>query len=356
MSAGAILVIARQAGAAAALAPVVGLLRSRRDTIFVAAPTATAHDAFELAGTAPDVELPPEPTPEWLRDWLRAQGVAAVLTGTSFEPDVDRRFWTAARELSLPSVAVLDHWFNYAERFSDQAPFDSLPDVVAVMDEGAASDLRGLGVPDDRLRVTGHPHLDEIVPVAADERATARVRLGVGDDRAIVTFASEPIRPEETERLRYTGAESLDAVRSALRSVEPSALLIVRPHPREDEIRIPSGYPQTVVTRLGTPRDALAASDVLTGMTSMMLLEGALAGIPVLSVRPNGGADRFIEQHLDLIRSVTDPVVLPEQLRSALKAAPRLTRTPRRQAARQVLALLDELIQRGDRPQLAAKR
>ena len=61
--------------------------------------------------------------------------------------------------------------------------------------------------------------------------------------------------------------------------------------PRERELAAPSGEPETIVARIGTPREATAASDVMTGIGSILLLEAALAGIPTLSVRPNGGPD-----------------------------------------------------------------
>ncbi len=337
--------MARQAGSAAALAPVVWAMRARNDIVFTCAAATTARAGFEAVGITPDVELPLEPSVGWLTAWLEQCGIGSVLTGTSFEPGLDGRFWSAAGMVGVPAIALLDHWCNYVERFSDQTCLDCLPDALAVMDDAAASALRAIGFPSERIHITGHPYLDEITPVTADERIVARRALGVSDDRHVVTFASEPIAPGVQRDLGYTVAEALEAVHSAIASVAPDSLLIIRPHPREREVAAPSGEPEAIVARKGAPREAIAASDVITGTRSMMLLEAALAGTPTLSVRPNGGPDHYLDVHAGLIVSVRDTSVLPLTLRHALDAVPSPPETaacPSDGASRHVIRLLDD--------------
>lgn len=337
--------MARQAGSASALVPVVRAMRARNDIVFCCATAATAGAAFEHAGIAPDVELPLEPSVDWLAAWLEQRSIGGVLTGTSFEAGLDGRFWSAAGIAGVPAVALLDHWCNYAERFSDRACLDCLPDALAVMDEPAASALRAVGFPPERIRITGHPNLDEITPVTVGERTDARRALGASDDRQIVTFASEPLALGTHRDLDYTAAEALEAIRRAIAGVAPDALLIVRPHPRERQLTAPAGEPETIVARMGTPREAIAASDVMTGMGSILLLEAALAGIPTLSVRPNGGPDDYLDAHADLIVSVTDTGVLAGALRHAFDALtlPEVAPPPSGEASRHVIRLLDGL-------------
>jgi hypothetical protein len=248
--------------------------------------------------------------------------------------------------VGIPAVALLDHWCNYVERFSDRARLDCLPDALAVMDDAAASLLRAVGFPPERIHITGHPHLDEITPVTADERIVARRALGVSDDRHVVTFASEPIAPGAQRDLGYTAAEALEAVRSAIARVALDSLLIIRPHPRERQVAVPSGELETIVARKGASREAIAASNVMTGMRSMLLLEAGLAGIPTLSVRPNGGPDHYLDAHAGLIVSVCDTSVLPSVLRRALDAvrsSPEIATRPSGEASRHVIRLLDDL-------------
>lgn len=341
--------MARQAGSAAALAPVVRAMEARDDVVFACAAAATAHASFEVVGIAPDVELPTEPSVDWLAAWLEQSGVDSVLTGTSFEPGLDGRFWSAAGVVGVPAVALLDHWCNYLERFSDRACLDCLPDALAVMDDAAASALRAIGFPPQRIHITGHPYLDEIAPVTADERIVARRTLGVSDDRSVITFASEPIAPEAQRDLGYTAAEALEAIRRATAAVAPGSLLIIRPHPRERQLAAPPGEPETIVARKGAPREAIAASDVMTGIRSMLLLEAALAGIPTVSVRPNGGPDHYLDTHAGLIVSACDTSVLPGVLRCALDAArcsAKIATHPLGEASQRVIRLLDDLRRR----------
>jgi hypothetical protein len=339
------LVMARQAGSAAALAPVVRAMRARNDGVLCCASAATARAGFEHVGIIPEVELPLEPSVDWLAAWLERRSIDSVLTGTSFEAGLDGRFWSAAGMAGAPAVALLDHWCNYAERFSDRAPLDCLPDALAVMDEAAASALRAVGFPPERIHITGHPHLDEITPVARDERTVARRALGVSDDRRIVTFASEPVAPGAHRDPGYTAAEAVEAVRRAIAGVAPDALLVIRPHPREGQPAALSGEPETLVARIGTPREATAASDVMTGMGSILLLEAALAGIPTVSVRPNGGPDDYLDAHAGVIVSITDTSVLASTLQQALDAPPSLPEIaarPAGEASRRIIRLLDD--------------
>jgi hypothetical protein len=345
-----ILVTARQAGSAMALAPVVHALTARGDAVLVSAASSAAEAAFAASGVASPLALPAGPQVPELTEELRSRAVSGVLTGTSFEPRLDGRFWSAADRAGIPAVAVLDHWCNYAERFSDRARFDCLPAVLAVMDDGAASRLSALGFPSERLHVTGHPQLSSIQCVAPRERAAARRKLGVEDGRAVITFASEVIRGGLDSS---TAWGALDVVRSAVALVAPDALVVFRPHPRETRLPSIVGQPETIVNRSGAPRDAIAASDVVTGVTSILLLEAALAGIATLSVRPGGGPDEYLEAHADLIVSLTEASALPGALEAALNRAPGSQSpaaagrgAPEIDAVHRVVALRDEKIER----------
>ena len=49
--------------------------------------------------------------------WLQKSGTVLLLAGTSFNDiGLEKRFTIRARELGIPSVALLDFWSNYAGR------------------------------------------------------------------------------------------------------------------------------------------------------------------------------------------------------------------------------------------------
>src|SRR5439155_25642529 len=127
-----VLTVARDAGAANALARVVralngdGLVTTRvigyrhAEAVFRSfdLPVWATHDDGATADVAERI--------------LTAENPDFVLTGTSMRPQRDSAFWSAARARGIPTLAVVDHWAHYWERFSDpEGPrFDYLPDTI----------------------------------------------------------------------------------------------------------------------------------------------------------------------------------------------------------------------------------
>ena len=72
------------------------------------------------------------------------------------------------------------------------------------------------------------------------------------------------------------------------------------------------------VVRAYPPEHLIRAADVVLGMTSVLLLEAVLTGVPTISIRPGGGEDHFLSVHAEKIVSVTDPKALSEVLERAL--------------------------------------
>ena len=105
--------------------------------------------------------------------------------------------------------------------------------------------------------------------------------------------------------------------------LRPDAELIVKLHPLEQPDAF-SDLPETErrvavrVVRAYPPEHLIRAADVVLGMTSVLLLEAVLTGVPTISIRPGGGEDHFLSVHADKIVSVTDAKSLPEVLERAL--------------------------------------
>ena len=344
-----VLVVARDAGAASALAPVVRELLAHGPLQPQIVAYGKALAVFE-AMSLPVFAFPEEPELEEIDEFLDASDAVAVLTGTSMRAELDGRFWAAAHAAGIPSVAVLDHWTNYAERFTVSAPFDRLPAVIAVMDEVAKRALVERGCPADRLRVTGHPRFDALpVAITPDLRARARRELGCGADRRVIVFASEPQTRYYGNRHGYTEVGVASVLLDATAAVAPDALVVFKLHPLEDVAGLWSevrrrGIPEVRVLRSYPILELAAASDVFSGMTSIVLLDAAVLGVPTLSVRPGGGQSDFLDAHADLIESVTSADGVPAALARALESVrPRAPVDRLRRATRTVCDLLEAL-------------
>ncbi len=315
----AVLVVARDAGAAAALAPVVDTLPAHAGLHPVVVAWGNAAAVFGEHGQAVR-EFSFEPDPREIVALLDELAAAAVLTGTSLRVELDGRFWSAAREARIPSVALLDHWKNYAERFSLELPFDTLPTVVAVMDDVAADELARRGCPPERIRVTGQPRFDALAAVDATElRRGARERLGIEETRRVVVFASEPRGAPWDDGTDVTQHEALGLLLDELAVSAPEALVLVKLHPVEPNAPEPrEGGPEVRVLRDWPIPELAAATDLFVGMTSIVLLDAALLGAPTLSIRRRDAPSQFVDLHADLISTVTSRAELRRGIENAL--------------------------------------
>lgn len=304
------LIIARDPGAANALLPVA------KTGPAVVVGLSSARPVFERGGitcVGPIEDDDSKVVDEWF-DRVQPQ---VMLTGTSREDLVkrDSQWWDAGRRRGLATAALLDHWVGYQERFSGRAPFDRLPDVVAVMDEYAKKRMVELGCSSERIAVTGHPGLDVLLDGELSGRDEIRKRWGVGERDWVVVFASEPQAQDHGGRLGYTETDVLRMVIESLRDFP--ARLVVKLHPRETlerlqlvlgEARMPAQFEMSL-----TPHQTLAGADTVIGMTSIFLLEAALAGRHVLSIQP-----AVVLEWTEHFRELLTVVRGPEQARKWL--------------------------------------
>jgi hypothetical protein len=191
------------------------------------------------------------------------------------------------------TVAFLDHWVNYRERF-DEAGCSVLPDEIWVGDVEAERIARAQF---DRTPVVLQPNpyvkdlLAEIAQVQkVRSRSTASMILYVCEpvaDHALAQYGNE----------RYWGYTEHDALRFFLTNVAALGPRIdgvtIRPHPSE-----PGGKYQwaqdlaSLHVEFGgqhTLLEEILAADIVVGCESMAMVVGLLAGKRVISTIPLGG-------------------------------------------------------------------
>lgn len=247
----------------------------------------------------------------WAEGILTVTCPQVVLSGTSSGFTPEKAVIEQAKQLGIPTVAVLDHWSNYVARFEGEGgSFHYLPVRLAIMDSLAQQDLLGLGYPLASLVITGQPYFDNIPTcLAQTDRQLLRSKYSIGQDERLLIFASEPQRQDYGMTLGYS---EVDALRTLLESVAQINNLkwhiYIKPHPTEDESELQAIASQSPVktTLINSipPRNLMAMADVVVGMTSLFLIESALLGVPTLSFQPNLiGEDIFVGKRLFLIES-----------------------------------------------------
>lgn len=285
-------VVARDPGAAAALAPVARALRDLGIHTGTFALTPAAAAAFARGGIESVGGSPP-----------RAD---VLLSGTSTMPARDAALWAAARAGGSRVVVLIDHWTYLVERLAG-----TLPDLICVIDCESRAVMMSDGVPGERIVAVGHPALDEVLKRAPSLK-------GARDGR--VAFVSEPLSllPEPPPMDERAAAAMLDRA-----LVAAPAPLLVRAHPREDleEVmrRFASREPATVEPLVGDPLPPLARVSAILGMGSMLLVEAALMGTPVAAVRTEQEAARFPGSAIEaLVSTVPDADACIAFLQAAL--------------------------------------
>ncbi|MEI8037284.1 MAG: hypothetical protein WCJ14_02735 [Verrucomicrobiota bacterium] len=291
-------------GGAAAVAPVLELLAHNPVVNLIACPYNEAMTLWQNRGIP--CQAAGILSVQDFRALMRSEQVDLLLTGTSVNSrNCEHQALQAAREMGIPSLAVLDYWANYALRFSSSANLlDFLPDRIAVMDPQAKSEAIADGIPAGRLVVTGQPAFDSLADCRRmfddGQRARLREAHGIAGDDLMVFFPSQPtsvfcgVDASNPLYLGYTEQEVAGSLITALEAIakarQCSITLVTRPHPREDGAwleRLHGKHIRIQPARQGTARELCMAADLVVGMDTVLLVEACYLQSFVLSIQPN---------------------------------------------------------------------
>ncbi len=256
-----------------------------------------------------------------------------LFTGTSVNGvDLEKTFIQAARKLAIPSLSLLDFWSNYRPRFADAAgALRYMPDKIAIMDEQARTEMSAEGFNGDRLVITGQPALDNLANCrkhfSRAQRQSLRQSLGLETDALLVMFISQPLSTfySDPRGPQHPGYDENITLRLLLEALERLAVasgekihLGVRLHPREEAEK---PLPMSRLIRVfkmsqGDVHHQTIASNLVIGMTSMLLVEACYLGCLTLSFQPG----LRVADPLPTTRSgLTRPVYKAGELDAALK-------------------------------------
>ncbi len=268
-----IIVIAHDAGGAEIVSAYVRANRDRyRFTCFVAGP---ALKVFRKKHVAAQLVTDHDSFPQLFATY---RDVAFVLAGTG-DSGMELKAIRAARVLHMKTVAYLDHWVNYRERFKyPSADWEThLPDEIWVGDPMAQKMAVEyfLNTP---VRLVPNPFFLEV------RRDYAVARRGLSRPNAIL-FMSEPVPYGESQILEDTLAFFAEHI--------PGADFIIRFHPRESRNKhdaLIAKYRRglhIVKSRHSFIVDDLARARVVVGMESVALVAAVLCGKKTVSFIPD---------------------------------------------------------------------
>jgi hypothetical protein len=233
-----------------------------------------------------------------------------VAVGTSENIDsVGLALIDAAQASDIPTLGLVDSSTNLAYRFRGRSsnPLRWCPEKVIVPDAASRDQYVALGLSDSRIAVCGHPHWDHVRSernqLWSEDRAALRRSLfgpSLDERRAIVFSAeiSDGLQPEQFQfapdytlegdgshrgRTEIVVAEFLSGIAPFRNDVH----LVLRLHPKNqpsDLLRYRSEF--DTISQAGNSLPLLYAADVVVGMTSMLMLEASLMGLPTLAILP----------------------------------------------------------------------
>lgn len=226
---------------------------------------------------------------------------STLLCGTGWQSDWEVDAISAARRQAKKSVAFLDHWINYRERFVRRGMLH-LPDEIWVGD-AIALDLAHAALPGVPARLVDNPYFLDV----QSEFSRHEPKRPEPGGTISVLYICEPVREHALKQHgneRHWGYTEEDALQYFLDHLavfgKPITRIVVRPHPSE----APAKYhhfasKHDAPIHFSDGRDLLAeiaASDCVVGCNSMAMVIALLAGKQVVCCIPPGGRPCLLPQ------------------------------------------------------------
>lgn len=236
-----------------------------------------------------------------------------IMTSTSWLPDLERYAIALAREKSIYSISILDHWTNYRERFLpvrlwNLIPnnwFSYLPDEIWVCDHYAFAIAKKLGFPEEKLFQIENPYLSYL----KHELDKKKQHESVLNDRIHVLYLSEPIADDLRKTYgdeNYWGYTEYDMMKALIKDVNllkkrcMAVTWRIRLHPNEHEGKyqlLTNGNPNIQVTKNNDLLEDLNWADAIVGGESMALVIALETEKPVFSITFESQRKHFTLPH-----------------------------------------------------------
>ena len=216
-----------------------------------------------------------------------------LLCGTGWQSNFERLAIAKARDLGIKTVAFLDHWVNYLERFKEHGHF-ILPDEIWVGDKDAKVIACGL-FNKTPVILKPNPYFEDLI-----DQIKVLNKNKSSNFKNNILYVSEPVAEHALVKHgndRHWGYTEFDALSFFLKNIsvidQNIECITIRPHPseREDKYHWVSNLTTLPVNFGGkkTLLDEMHKSSIVVGCESMAMVVGLLAKKRVISVIPPGG-------------------------------------------------------------------
>lgn len=227
-------------------------------------------------------------TQRWIENHIR--DIDVLICGTGFHTEVELSLMEKCGQHGIRTVAILDYWSMYKNRFLANERF-IWPDFFLVMDTIAEREAIEDGVPASIIKVLGHPGLDRVIKQGHKKYGDAMMADSV-------LLLGEPMDIDDGDA--YEDRFFLNCIH-VLMSMKKD--FSIKFHPRESEY-IKKKYRQ--YSAEGNLLDVIQKYDIIIGITTIALLQAALAGKHTISYQPRMMTkDECISSRFGLSKLVT---------------------------------------------------
>ena len=217
-----------------------------------------------------------------------------VLTGTSWQSDLEISAIILAKKLGKKSVSFLDHWVNYPNRFiSYDATY--YPDEIWVGDESALV-IDNQNLPGVDVKLKTNPYFEDL---KLQINALNESNNGKKNIEPYILYVCSPVKEHAKLKYgdeRYWGFTEEDAIRYFMRNMHylnsSTQRVVLRPHPSEKTDKynwaVKEYYPAVEVGGMKTLLEEIVDADMVVGLNSMAMVVGWIAGKRVVNAIPPG--------------------------------------------------------------------
>ena len=227
------------------------------------------------------------------------EGCNILISGTSWQSDIEHKARKLAKKKGIPSIAVVDHWVNYSSRFEFQG-VKVLPDTIWVADAEAAS-IALEEFPNTNIIQLPNIWIDNIMNEVCQLRKSLQHNKVLRPGKNAL-YLLEPIKISKSkDELINVEFNVLDYWLQKLEllmkhdfiCIEKDLIkLTLRPHPSEPQHK----YDEWIVKNSSTWRiqldtnknlaESLADADIVFGGETQALIAALACGIPAISTLP----------------------------------------------------------------------
>lgn len=327
-----VLAFAREAGGVSAISPVCKAMMNEGWNLLIL----SKDHGFDFFN---DKSIPCTDFPLFDQDILRALvydkfGTLPdlIFTSATSLPTLDmteKYLWRWGKENGIKTSGLVDQWQNYAFRFSgptERERLAYLPDYIFVMDELARDEMIKEGIPMEHIIITGQPALDKVfeeVKSLSMKKKEIRHKLGIPYDFTVVTFVAEALKKDFADALGYDEQSTIEFAGDTLNNIVTkqnslNIFLLIRLHPEntynEFEWTLSKWdlLKKKIVKKELSPYETLAISDIIIGMSSIMLIESIIACKPTIIIQLNAKLDSKLSVNkiigIPIIKTVSEGI------------------------------------------------